>query len=32
MTASGTRTPLVGMEVFRAAADMRHLHSVDVAA
>ncbi|WP_405705365.1 hypothetical protein OG264_01805 [Streptomyces xanthophaeus] len=31
MTASGTRTPLVGMEVFRAAADMRHLHSVDVA-
>ncbi|AZM56968.1 hypothetical protein DMA15_34005 [Streptomyces sp. WAC 01529] len=31
MTASGTRTPLVGMEVFRAAADVRHLNSVDVA-
>ncbi|MBW5423778.1 hypothetical protein GKQ77_19790 [Streptomyces sp. BG9H] len=31
MTASGTRTSLVGMEVFRAAAGIRHLHSVDVA-
>ncbi|WP_330328514.1 hypothetical protein OHS33_01360 [Streptomyces sp. NBC_00536] len=31
MTAPGTRTSLVGMEVFRAAADVRHLHCVDVA-